>query len=87
MPTEFIDTLSRALARGASRRELLRVTGGLALVGFAKSKPPPADKCHGNGSYCGACGGCRKGKCVGDNGLCGACQVCAADGLGVFQRS
>lgn len=45
-----------------------------------KGKPPPPEKCT-NGTSCGACGICKKGKCTGgDTGKCGACQVCNQDG-------
>ena len=55
-------------------------TGVFAPVA-GKSKPPPSDKCTGNGTYCGTCGVCRKGRCIGgDNGNCGACKVCSPDG-------
>jgi len=53
---------------------------GLAAAA-GQAKPPAGEKCTGNGTYCGKCGVCRKGRCTGgDNGNCGACQVCSPDG-------
>src|SRR6188768_4458256 len=59
--------------------------GGHELAGLTaaagKTKPPPPEKCTGNGTSCGTCGICKKGRCTGgDTGKCDACQVCTDDG-------
>src|SRR5262245_37408971 len=52
----------------------------LGMVAAGKGKPPPPEKCT-NGTSCGQCGICKKGRCTGgDTHQCGACQVCSSDG-------
>ena len=61
---------------------------GLAMLGVdaaskptGQPKPPPAEKCK-NGTSCGVCGVCVKGRCTGgDTGRCNsACKACSPDG-------
>ncbi len=84
MDDQHFDDLARRLARGASRRALLKgilgTAGGvLAARGAGRGvDAKPKAKCQSN-AECGSCQTCEKKKCVPipEGSLCGDCGTCS----------
>lgn len=85
MDEKRFDNIVRILARGSSRRSILRgfvasLAGG--LLGAAGSQGAGAIACRGTGRVCRVDGNCCSGRCVQESGL-SARRVCACPGGGV----